>query len=67
MSVFEYLVELRMEYARELLKEGRLQIQLIASRIGYRNAGDLSRAFRQRFGVSPREYREVSRLGPLEN
>lgn len=61
MSAFEYLLELRLDYARELLKEGRLQIQLIGSRIGYRNAGDFSRAFRQRFGVSPREYRDASR------
>lgn len=61
MSVFEYLLELRLDRARELLKEGRLQIQLIATLVGYRNAGDFSRAFRQRFGVTPREYRDASR------
>ncbi|NBC11999.1 MAG: helix-turn-helix domain-containing protein [Gammaproteobacteria bacterium] len=31
--------------------------QLIADRVGYRNAGDFTRAFRRHFGVTPRQYR----------
>ncbi len=59
MTVFEYLAELRLESARRLLKGSKLQIQLIASRVGYRNAGDFTRAFRRRYGVGPREYRQA--------
>lgn len=59
MSVFEYLAELRLETARRLLEAGSMQIQLIADRVGYRNAGDFTRAFRRRHGISPREYRRA--------
>lgn len=59
MSVFEYLAELRLETARRLLEGSPLQVQLIADRVGYQNAGDFTRAFRRRYGVSPREYRRA--------
>ncbi len=59
MTVFDYLAELRLESARRLLEGSTTQVQLIADRVGYRNAGDLSRAFRRRYGVSPREYRRA--------
>jgi YesN/AraC family two-component response regulator len=59
MTVFDFLVELRLETARRLLEGSGLQIQLIADRVGYRNAGDFTRAFRRRYGASPREYRQA--------
>ncbi|WP_295884598.1 AraC family transcriptional regulator [uncultured Thiohalocapsa sp.] len=34
-----------------------IPVQLIADRVGYRNAGDFTRAFRRHFGVTPRQYR----------
>lgn len=57
MTVFDYVSELRMETARRLIEGSALQVQLIAERVGYRNAGDFTRAFRRRYGVTPREYR----------
>lgn len=57
MSAYEYLQQLRLERGRSLLHDTDLQVQLIADQIGYRNAGDFTRAFRRRFGVAPREYR----------
>lgn len=57
MSVFEYLCEHRLEVARQLLGQPALQIRLIADRSGYRNPGDFTRAFRRRYGLTPREYR----------
>lgn len=59
MTVFDYYAELRLESARRLLEGSKLQIQLIADRVGYRNAGDFTRAYRRRYGVSPREYRRA--------
>jgi DNA-binding response OmpR family regulator len=61
MTVFEYLTELRMESSRALLEKSDLQIKLIAEKVGYRNAGDYSRAFRQRYKITPREYRLTRR------
>jgi transcriptional regulator GlxA family with amidase domain len=58
MSAFEYLQQLRLERGRGLLHDTDLQVQLIADRVGYRNAGDFTRAFRRHFGVTPRQYRQ---------
>lgn len=59
MTVFDFLLDLRLEKARLLLDEGNMQVQLIADCIGYRNAGDFTRAFRRRYGITPTEYRRV--------
>lgn len=61
MSVFDYFAELRMETARHLLAESDCLIQVIAHRVGYQNAGDLTRAFRRRYKVGPRDYRRSVR------
>ncbi|RKT43832.1 response regulator transcription factor [Thiocapsa rosea] len=58
MSAYEYLQEMRLERGRSLLLETDLQIQLIADRVGYRNAGDFTRAFGRHFGVTPKKYRQ---------
>lgn len=59
-TVYEYLIELRLESARWHLSNSALQIQLIAERAGYRNPSDFSRAFRTRYGLGPRQYRKAS-------
>ena len=51
--------ELRLETARHLLEGSTVQVQLIADRVGYRKPGDFTRAFRRRYGVTPREYRQA--------
>jgi DNA-binding response OmpR family regulator len=60
LTVYEYLVQQRLESARARLASTQEQIQLIADRAGYRNASDFSRAFRNRYGTGPRQYRQSS-------
>jgi DNA-binding response OmpR family regulator len=60
MSVAEYQITQRLESAREKLCSSSQQIQIIAEEAGYQNASDFSRAFRQRYGLGPREYRQAS-------
>lgn len=57
-TVFDYLRELRMREARRLLAETQLEIQTIASDLGYKNPANFSTAFRERFSVSPRQFRK---------
>lgn len=57
-TVFDYLRELRMREARRLLAETDLEIQTIASDLGYKNPANFSTAFRERFSVSPRQFRK---------
>lgn len=59
MTVFDYFSELRLQTACHLLASSGMKIQSIASHVGYRNAGDFTRAFRRRHELSPREYRQT--------
>ena len=58
-TVFDYLREVRMEEARKLLRETSLAVQVIAGDLGYENAANFSTAFKDRFGLSPRQYRQA--------
>ncbi|OYQ23301.1 helix-turn-helix transcriptional regulator [Pseudomonas mandelii] len=51
----EYLLSWRVSLAQKLLREGRA-INLIAADVGYDSPSALSRAFRRKTGVSPREW-----------
>ena len=52
-----FLTNRRMEKARNLIREG-LPLEMVGRAIGYRDHSTFYRAFRQTFGISPREYRK---------
>lgn len=54
----QYIEKLRMDEARRLLNNQRLQIQEIALRTGYPNASNFTQTFKRYFGTVPREYRK---------
>lgn len=54
----EYLVNLRMDKARSLLKKTDIPINAVASAVGYTDQLAFSKIFKQNFGVSPKAYRE---------
>lgn len=56
-SIFEYLSELRMDYARELLQEKDYLVTEVARTLGYKNPNHFSSAFKKRFGFSPSKVR----------
>ncbi len=53
----EYLTEVRMERACELLSAGELSVQAVACSVGYKDALYFSRLFRKRKGTTPSNYR----------
>lgn len=53
----EFLIRLRLSRAADLMKGTRKSIGDIAARCGYPNQLHFSRAFKKRYGVSPREWR----------
>ncbi|HMX16626.1 MAG TPA: response regulator [Rhodocyclaceae bacterium] len=61
MTATDYFSEFRLETAKRLLEATDTQIQIVADRVGYRNPGDFTRAFRRRFGVGPREFRQATK------
>ena len=46
----------RMEAAQTLIREG-LPLEAVGSRVGYTDHSSFYRAFKQTFGISPRDYR----------
>ena len=55
----ELLQKHRMETAARLLRRSDLNIQQIISQVGYENTSYFYRLFHERYGLSPREYRQV--------
>ena len=60
MSVSEYMLELRLKKASELLAKSRLPISEIANSCGYSNQGRFAKIFKSRYGMLPLEYRHNS-------
>ncbi len=52
-----YLASWRLQRALALLDESRCSVRQVAFRTGYRSPAAFSRAFADKFGYSPREYR----------
>jgi CheY-like chemotaxis protein len=57
MTVFEYLREERMNEARRLLLDTQMEVQDIALELGYTTGANFATAFRERYGMSPLQYR----------
>lgn len=64
-TAFAYLHEYRLEQACQLLQERRLNISEIARAIGFGSGSHLSKAFRQKYGISPKQYqtRTIQTIG----
>ncbi|MCI9441317.1 MAG: AraC family transcriptional regulator [Ruminococcus sp.] len=58
----EFLLSYRMIKAAELLKLTRLSIGDISNAVGYANQLHFSRAFKNMYGLSPREWRNQNRI-----
>lgn len=55
-TAFGYLHDYRLEQARQLLQERRLNVSEIARAVGFGSCSYLSRVFRKKYGVSPKQY-----------
>jgi two-component system response regulator YesN len=56
-TVLEYVTQVRMNKAMELLQDGSLKIHEISSRIGYENASHFCAIFHKKRGLTPNQYR----------
>lgn len=57
----EYLQEMRINIARDLLKTSNLSINEIADRVGYQDAGYFTILFKKLLATSPNDYRKTVR------
>jgi AraC-like DNA-binding protein len=55
-TVFGYLADLKMEYAKEKLVQKRASISEISDEIGFQHPQHFSQAFKKKYGYSPSQY-----------
>lgn len=64
-SPINYLINVRLNKAKDLLKEGRLSIGSIASEVGYTDAYHFSKLYKKHFGYPPSQDAPKKRFGKL--
>ena len=60
-SYLSYFRRKRMEKAAELLESTNLKVVEVAASVGYENQGKFARVFAEEYGVSPLEFRRLSK------
>ncbi len=63
MSFYKYVMQRRLWMAKNLINEG-MPMERIAIRVGFGDYSAFYRAFRQEFGMSPRQF---ARMGETES
>lgn len=58
----QYILNQRLEYARDLLLESTLSVAAIAEQCGFSDSFYFSRCFKKRYFLSPLQYRKQNRL-----
>ena len=56
-SLQEYYVQMKMEFAKKLIKEKRYTVKRVASLLGYHQASPFIETFTKQFGCSPGSYK----------
>ena len=55
----QYLIQQRVERAKQLLNQPQLSVAHIASKCGFANQSHLAKQFRQYTGVTPKQFRRI--------
>ncbi len=56
-SISSYFINKKLELSKELIEQGELSITEIANSLHYSSIYVFSRAFKDKFGICPKEYR----------
>lgn len=56
-NFIDFLTNIRMEKAKELINIGELSMKEIANKVGYKDPNYFSRVFKKNVGINPREYK----------
>lgn len=61
-TINQYISNIRMDKAKELLKDNRIKVKDVAARVGYSDSNYFTKLFKKQLGLTPNEYREMSQL-----
>lgn len=59
-NFIDYVTNVRMKKAAEMISSGKYKIYEISEFIGYSNPNNFARAFKKFFGIAPQDYRHFS-------
>ena len=55
-TVFSFLFDYKMEYARKMLESGKYNVNEVGLKVGYSTGSHFIAAFRKRYGTTPKKY-----------
>ncbi|MFB9324661.1 helix-turn-helix domain-containing protein [Paenibacillus aurantiacus] len=58
-SLIDYLIETKMNRAKQLLEATPMTVGAVAQQVGYSNFSHFTKMFKKQFGVNPQEYRQA--------
>mgnify|MGYP004504029663 FL=1 len=58
MTLLEYIAEIRMRHAKQLLEETDLSVSEVARQVGFNNVTYFHKRFKQSFGITPNQIRK---------
>lgn len=58
-TILEYLTDVRLQTAADLLKQSRMKVKEISLRVGYENISYFTQLFSKKYGVTPNEYKKM--------
>lgn len=58
-GILDYISKIRLEKAKQLLKEGECNIAMVSEKVGYTQSRALIRLFKKYEGVTPGKYKEI--------
>lgn len=65
LSPKQYVIELRIRKAKQLLSEGALKISAVSEACGFSNPYHFCRVFKERTGLTPTEYRHENQISRI--
>ncbi len=61
-SITDYVLNIRMQNAQQLLTEGKLNVTQVALEVGYEHSNNFVSAFKRRFGITPKAFQTASKV-----
>lgn len=58
-STFKYLHDYRLEQAKQLLTSGEMRVEDVALKVGFNSRSYFASAFRQKYGVNPKQFQKT--------